>query len=170
MKRFILVVLLAANAFAQEKPAGNTIRLAEGAKRPAATIADAAWLAGHWTGEGLGGVSEEVWTAPAGGSMLGMYRLIRDGKPVFYELLTLVEENGSLVMKLKHFTAAMVAWEEKEKTVDFRLAAIQEGLLQFDSLTFRRDSETEMTIYLALRQDGKVREEIFRMKRAPAAR
>ncbi len=37
----------------------NTLTLAEGAPRPAARIADVAWLTGRWTGEGLGGQSEE---------------------------------------------------------------------------------------------------------------
>lgn len=165
MKTFLLVFLLATAAGAQEKITENTIKLAEGAKRPAATIADMAWLEGRWTGEGLGGLSEEMWTAPAGGSMLGVYRLVRDGKPVFYELLTIVEEEGSLVMKLKHFKPDMVGWEEKDKTVDFRLAALKEGLVQFNGLTFRRDSANEITIFLALRREGSMREEVFKMKR-----
>ena len=61
------------------------------------------WLIGHWKGTGLGGVSEEIWAEPAGGVMMGMYRLILNGKPSFYEFIHLAEENGSLVMKLKHF-------------------------------------------------------------------
>ena len=40
------------------------------------------WLAGHWTGDGFGGVSDEVWSLPADGVMMGMYRNIQDGKVV----------------------------------------------------------------------------------------
>jgi hypothetical protein len=31
------------------------------------------WLAGHWTGDGFGGVSDEVWSLPANGTMMGVY-------------------------------------------------------------------------------------------------
>jgi hypothetical protein len=34
--------------------------------------------------------------------MMGMFRLVKDGKVVFYEFLTLVEHEGSLLLKLKH--------------------------------------------------------------------
>jgi hypothetical protein len=39
-------------------------------------------------------------SAPAGGVMMGMYRLVIDGKPSFYEFLHLAEDQGSLVLKL----------------------------------------------------------------------
>src|SRR5262245_8230702 len=81
----------------------NTLRLAAGEKPAAATIADMAWYAGRWTGSGFGGENEEVWTPPNAGTMLGMYRLVKDGKPVFFELLTILEEQGSLLIRLKHF-------------------------------------------------------------------
>ena len=50
----------------------HTFRLAPGQASPPATIADVAFLVGHWTGEGLGGTFEEVWTAPKKGVMVGM--------------------------------------------------------------------------------------------------
>lgn len=37
-----------------------------------------------------------MWSAPVGGTMVGHFRLVRDGKPVFYELLTLIEVEGSV--------------------------------------------------------------------------
>ena len=30
-------------------------------------IEDYAWLAGHWTGDGFGGTSEEMWSKPKNG-------------------------------------------------------------------------------------------------------
>ena len=78
---------------------------------PPATIAAAAWLEGHWLGDGLGGVSEEVWSPPRGGVMMGMYRSLKQDKASFYEFLMLVEENGTLVMKLKHFNPDFSGWD-----------------------------------------------------------
>lgn len=140
----------------------NTLKLAAGQAGPPATLQEAAWLAGAWSGQGLGGVSEEHWTAPAGGAMLGMYRIIHEGKATFYELLTLTEEKGSLVMKLKHFNPDMTGWEEKADMTRFPLVKITKDQLFFNGLTFTRVDEDRMTIHLALRgKDGTVREEIF---------
>jgi hypothetical protein len=163
------VWLGASGATAQERQTEHTVKLTPGQKPAAATIADMAWLAGHWTGDGLGGVSEEMWTAPHDGVMLGMYRLIRDGKPVFYELLTISEHEGSLLLRLKHFNPDLTGWEDKSETVDFPFVAKTDGRLQFAGLTFMPDGD-RVTIYLAIRgKDGAVREEAFRMTRIPAA-
>jgi len=125
-----------------------------------------AWLAGRWTGEGLGGVSEEIWSPPAGGAMIGVYRLLKEGKPLFYELLLLVEENGSLNLKLKHFNPDLTGWEEKGDFVDFPLVALEGSAAHFDGLTFERQPDGALHIYLLLRgKDGMVREELFRMRR-----
>src|SRR5688572_10348065 len=61
----------------------NTLTLPDGAPRPAARVSDLGWLTGTWTGEGLGGAIDEVWSEPAGGSMVCYFRLVRDGQPVF---------------------------------------------------------------------------------------
>ncbi|MBM3818698.1 MAG: hypothetical protein FJW14_06735 [Acidimicrobiia bacterium] len=114
----------------------------------------------------LGGVSEEVWAEPAAGAMMGTYRLVVNGKLVFYEFLTLVEENGSLALKLKHFNADLTAWEEKDRFVTFRLAKLTPTEAWFGGLTFRRVTNDRLEIFLALRgADGNVREEVFRMER-----
>jgi hypothetical protein len=122
--------LLALPASAQQPIAltPNTLRLAPGQASPPATLADMAFLVGHstparrrarrgprWTGDGLGGVFEEVWTAPKRGVMVGPYRGLKtDGSPVFNELLLLREEKGSLMVRLKHFDPDLIGWEEKD--------------------------------------------------------
>jgi hypothetical protein len=133
---------------------------------PPATLADMAWLEGHWVGEGLGGVSEEIWSPARGGTMMGMYRLLKDGKPVFYEFLMLVEENGTLAMKLKHFNPDFSGWEEKTGFVTFKLVAVEPRAVHFSGLSFHREGDDELRIYLRLRdKDGKTREELFKMRR-----
>lgn len=46
-----------------------------------------AWLSGSWAGEHDGGMIEEHWTMPEGGMMVGMSKLVIDGKAVFFEHL-----------------------------------------------------------------------------------
>jgi hypothetical protein len=157
----------AASGQGQEKMTEHTLKLGAGAKSPHATVSDVAWLAGHWVGPGLGGEAEEIWSPPNAGSMMGMYRLISDGKVVFYELLTLVHEDGSLVLRLKHFNPDLTGWEEKQKTVDFRLVGLEEGVVQFDGMSLHREGDDKLTVYLAIeRKDGSVHEEVFRYARA----
>lgn len=143
----------------------NTLRLAEGDPRPPARVADLSWLAGRWIGEGLGGQSEEAWSEPAAGAMVGYFRLVRDGKPVFYEIMTLLESEGSVELRLKHVNPDMTGWEEKNDFVTFKLVKLNGTTAHFSGLTFRRSGEA-LEIFLALRSGGTVREEKFTMRRA----
>lgn len=142
-------------------PTPNTLALAPGAPRPAAKVADLAWLAGTWRGQAFGGEIEETWSVPAGGAMVGYFRLVAKGKPVFYEIMTLLEAEGSVEMRLKHVNADMTGWEEKNDFVTFRFVKQDASGVYFEGLTFRRPSPDVIEAYLAIenRADGTVREE-----------
>lgn len=159
--------MAAAQGTEQQGRTPNTVRLAPGAPGPAARVADLRWLAGTWEGEGLGGSVDEVWSEPAGGAMVGYFRLVRDGKPVFYEIMTLIETAGSVEMRLKHVNPDMTGWEEKSDFVTFRLVRQDEGGLYFEGLTFRRDGADRIEMFLALRDraTGTFREEKFVYRR-----
>lgn len=160
----VLAVAWPVPAAVQDVP--NTLTLSKGDASPKATLSDVSWLIGHWTGTGLGGVSEEVWAGPAGGAMMGMYRLVVNGKVSFYELMNLVEENGSLVLRLKHFNADFTAWEDKDRFVSFPLVKLGKNEAWFSGLTFRRVGENQLLIFLSMRgSDGTVREERFELTR-----
>jgi Domain of unknown function (DUF6265) len=154
---------------AGEKLTAHTSRLDPGATSPPATITDMAWLAGQWAGPALGGLSEEIWSPPKAGSMMGMYRLVRDGKPIFYEMMTLVEEKASLTLRLKHFNPDLTGWEAKDKTIDFPLVAFSNEVIHFDGMSFHRQSDTTLIVYVAIsNKGGQVREEAFRYTRVAA--
>jgi len=134
---------------------------------PPATLQDMAWFAGKWTGSGLGGTCEETWSAPEAGAMMGMFRFVKDGRVVFYEFLTLVEHEGSLLLKLKHFNPDLTGWEEKADFVSFRLLKVVPDAMHFAGLTFKRVGTDRVEIFLAIRDrvTGSVREEKFVMTR-----
>ena len=151
---------------AQSHRTEHTIRLDSGMASPPATLADVAWLQGHWRGPGLGGISEEFWMEPSGGAMPGMFRTVADGEVIFYEMFALTEHEGSLVLRLKHFNGDMTGWEDKEEMVRFRLAHVEPGLIQFNSLTYRLETDDTMRIHVALRQrDGRLEELEFALSR-----
>jgi hypothetical protein len=173
MRRMVMILLLTMvpviSAGAQEPQAQtpNTLRLPAEAPRPKASVSDLAWLAGRWTGEGLGGRIEENWSTPDAGSMVGYFRLIKDGKPVFYEIMTILEVDGSLQMRLKHVNPDMTGWEEKNDFVTFRLVKQDQTGVWFDGLTFKRTGPDSMDGYLALRNrtTGALSEEQFSYRR-----
>ncbi len=145
---------------AQTPRTEHTYRLDDGATQPSAMLTDVAWMVGSWYGEAFGGTFEEAWNPASAGSMVGFFKLMDDTKSVsFYELMLLVEEEGSLNLKVKHFTDAFVAWEEKEDYVTFRLVNIEDGVVHFSGLSFHRINDDEIHAYLALHDEEKLWEE-----------
>lgn len=139
--------------------------LDEGSSGAAAKITDFKWLAGTWSGSGLGGTIEEIWSEPQNGVMMGMFRLFSGGKLSFYEFIVLEERNGSVVMRLKHFDPKLVGWEEKDKTVDFPFIKKDKQRYYFGGLTFEPKGDV-IDLFLAMRSsDGSFREAKFVYKR-----
>ncbi len=145
----VTINLNAQNTFA------NTLSLTDSVSSPKASFKDISWIQGHWRGKAFGGITEEVWSPPLGGSMMCMFKLVVNNKVSFYELVTLTEENNTLMLRLKHFHGNLKGWEEKDKTIDFRLVKVTENKVYFDKFTFERVSETEMNIYVVISNKGK---------------
>jgi hypothetical protein len=125
----------------------------DGAESPKATLNDVAWIAGHWKGEAFGGITEEIWTPPLGNSMMGAFKLLENGTVSFYEIETISEENGTLILRLKHFHSNLKGWEEKDETIDFPLVKIEKDKVYFEGMTFERISANEMNIYVVIGED-----------------
>lgn len=60
-----------------------------------------------------------------------------DGEIQFTEHLYLMEEEGTLVLRLKHFNPDLTGWEEKDDMLSFRLVAIEPCAAYFHALTLR---------------------------------
>lgn len=142
----------------------NTLTLEKGAALPSAEISDLAWLSGSWRGSGLDGDCEEIWSQPVGDRMFGLFSLSKAGAAVFSEAMMLVEEQGSLVLKIKHFGPDFVGWEEKDKFVSFELVKLGPDEAFFDGLTLRRSGE-KLTIFVRIRSGEQVKEEPFFFER-----
>jgi hypothetical protein len=56
-----------------------------------ASLAGLSWLEGSWSGEKDGTTSEEHWTSPAGGALVGMHKDVKGGKARGFEFLRIVE-------------------------------------------------------------------------------
>ena len=118
-------------AFAIEPRTEHTYRLSEGESAPTASLDDLSWLVGSWSGTAFGNTFEEVWNPPSAGSMVGMFKVINNDAVEFYELMTLSHVDGRLTLKVKHFTADFVAWEDKPDFTKFPLVALDKDAVHF---------------------------------------
>ena len=115
--RFLITIavsslLLIAGSHGALNAGDNKTETAKGGSEESISLDDLSWLVGRWVGKGFGGVCEEVWQPSSGGSMIGTFSLVVDGKAQFYELMTITMESGKPTMKLKHFNADLTGWEE----------------------------------------------------------
>jgi len=143
MKRLILIVfvLTSLNCFGQNK---TTLE---------PKLENCAWIAGNWKGEAFGGLTEENWSEPSGGSMMATFKLINDGKVSFYEIEIIREIENTLILQLKHFDSTLKGWETKNETVDFPLKEITENKVIFEGMTFEKVSDTEMNVFVDITND-----------------
>lgn len=91
--------------------------------RPMSELTAFHFLIGTWRGEKDGGLVEEVWSRPHGNAMMGMFRWLNaEGRSRMYELLTISREDDETILRLRHFTPKMIAWEEKDTPVELKLS------------------------------------------------
>jgi hypothetical protein len=135
----IAALIMIAGVSAAQEPARETRLGEEGFVSPPATIAQMDWLEGRWIGEGIGGArAMESWLPRSGPTMVGTFvQETAGGEIQFSEILYLTEEEGTLVLRLKHFNADLTGWEEKDAMLTFRLVNIEPCAAYFHALTLR---------------------------------
>jgi len=135
----IVSLILAAGPAVAQEPAPETRIGEEGFESPPATLDQMDWLAGQWLGEGIRGApAMESWLPPTGGTMVGTFvQETAEGDIMFTEHMYLMQEDGSLALKVKHFNADFTGWEEKDDMLTFRLVALEPCAAYFNALTLR---------------------------------
>jgi hypothetical protein len=115
MKKLLLIAWasLLLTAHAEQPPAAKP------------TLADFAWLAGHWRIDESDRQVDEHWMAPAGGLMMGMARTVQAGKVREYEFTLLRQEpNGDILY---------IANPSKQSEASFRLTSLTGGEAVFEN-------------------------------------
>ncbi len=161
----LAALLAAAQSWAAEARTAHTYRLQPDESPPAATLDDAHWLVGTYSGTAFGGQFEQHWSAPSAGTMVGTFKLMQDGAVTFYELLLLSVDDGTLSLKVKHFNPDFSAWEEKADFIDFRLVKFDDDALHFGGLSFYRRGNDAIDAYIVMRSGETVREEKLEYRR-----
>ena len=124
------------------------------------------WISGTWYGEAFGGITEEIWSKPSGGSMMATFKLINGGKVTFYEIEIIREIKNSLILQLKHFNNDLKGWETKDETIDFPLIEITPNKVVFEGMVFEKIGNNEMNVYVDIHnEDGSIENVKFNYKK-----
>lgn len=159
---YTILFFLSISLFAQT----HTLQLKENQSPPKAAIEDAKWIEGHWRGEAFGGIIEEIWSPPLGESMMFVFKLIVEDSVSFYESGAIIEQDETLILRLKHFDRNFKGWEEKDETVDFRLVKVEKDNIYFEGFTFERINNDKINLYVDLKdKSGNISETEFNYKR-----
>jgi hypothetical protein len=154
----VILIGISLPSFAQSERTEHTFKLDDPDSRPAATLDDVSWLVGNWSGEAFGGTFEQAWNPPSAGSMVGFFKLMDGDEVSFYELLILVEDEGSLSLKVKHFSPDFTAWEEKADYVPFRYSKSDDSAIHFSGISFYRIDDGTMHAYIVFRNGEEISE------------
>lgn len=160
----LLATLLAA------APALAGLAAARAQAAPESLLPQLAWLAGCWALDEADAGSGEVWTAPAGGTMFGISRTVKNGRTVGHEFMQI---RDSAVTRL-----VFVAMPSGQKETSFPLARLEAGEVVFENLghdfpqriAYRRLSPTQVEARIeGLRPGGILRTIQFPLRRADCA-
>ena len=156
----VLAVLWAGSAVgvvadAEETPAG-----------PSASLPG--WLAGAWTREARGAVSEELWHAPRGGMMLASTRTASENQVYEFEFLRIVQREGTLVF---------IAQPNGDPPTEFALTAQGADSVRFENpahdfpqvIVYRSTGAGRMEAVVSGRDPKGPRRVVFEFSRTPPA-
>jgi hypothetical protein len=152
----VILLLVPAMLPAAELQTEHIYRLADGEPHPDASLDDASWLIGSWTGTAFGKRFEEVWNPPSAGSMVGMFKLFGDDGVSMYELMVMTVEDGTLSLKIRHFNPDFTAWEDKTEDVTLRLVKKDDDALHFGMVSFYRRNNNRIDAYILFRDGDEV--------------
>ncbi|GJM13765.1 MAG: hypothetical protein DHS20C12_21680 [Pseudohongiella sp.] len=96
---------------------------------PPATIADIAWMTGNWAGALGPNQLEENWIMGEGGSIAAMVRMTGEGSTSMFEMITIEEVEGSLVLHIQQWDPGMVSRTEGPQEME--LVEVTENSVKF---------------------------------------
>jgi len=136
-----------------------------GAEPAVATVADLAWLAGGWRMERNGRVVEEHWLPPAGGTMLGVSRTVKEDQTLEYEFMVLRADAAGVL----HFHAS----PSGQAGAAFRLVRVEGRTFVFENpandfpqrVIYGLQPDGSLLAAIEGRRDGKVRRIEFPYRR-----
>ena len=96
---------------------------------PSASIEDVNWMTGNWAGQLGPNQLEENWIKAEGSSIAAMVRMTGNDATSMFEMITIEEVDGSLVLNIQQFDPGFVARTPAPQTME--LSEITENSVHF---------------------------------------
>jgi hypothetical protein len=96
---------------------------------PPASVAQLSWMTGNWAGMLGPNQLEENWIANEGGSIAAMVRSTGNGATNMFEMITIEQVDGSLVLHIQQFDPGFVPRTESAQKME--LAEITANSVKF---------------------------------------
>lgn len=133
-----------------------------------ASVDDLDWLAGCWQTVDAEAGSGEQWTRPAGGTLLGTGRTVKEGRTVATEHLLIRETDAGI---------EYVAWPSGQSKTIFGLKSLGDGEVVFENpghdfpqrIAYRLNSPNRLVASIEGESDGVVRGVDFSFRRVECA-
>ncbi len=129
------------------------------------TVEDLGWLAGRWKLEKGGRVVEEAWMPPAGGTMLGIGRTVKDGQLREFEFLRLrTDATGDIFY---------VSLPSGQATAEFKLVRLEGRSVLFENkahdfpqrISYTLNADGSLLAYIEGESGGKTKRIEFPYRR-----
>ena len=146
--------------------------VASPAQSSPAALSNFSFITGNWVGESDGIFVDEYWSPATGDSMVGMFRIIKDGKIQLYELLAIELDGGKPVLRLRHYSPRLVGREQDAITFKVAKSSNNEAIfvradLESTKLIYRKKGNDALeAVFEKAGKDGKTTTETFIYKRA----
>jgi hypothetical protein len=92
-----------------------TIYIIDAKAQNSGTLSDMEFISGQWEATRNGNLVEAFWTEPEGDNMVGVVRIMDDGKARLYEIFAIEMTDSGLEVKVKHFRPGLIGVEEKDE-------------------------------------------------------
>lgn len=133
---------------------------------PPSSVQDLAWMSGCWASVAGEPGSGEMWTAPAGGTLLGVSRTVKGGKTVAHEFMQIRETGPGQI--------AFIALPSGQKEASFPLVRLSGQEVVFENpqhdfpqrVIYRRDGDS-LNGRIEGSEGGETKGIDFPMKRCP---
>jgi hypothetical protein len=112
-------------------------------------VQELAWLTGAWQGSFQADTVDEYWSHAEPGTMVGVYRWVKEGNPWLYEMMLIEAEGDGVVARFKHFHPGLKGLEEAEKHYGFDLVQVNGA----DAIFHMRDTEPDVWLFYRREDD-----------------
>ncbi len=100
---------------------------------PAATIDQLDWMTGNWAGAVGSAQLEENWIAAESGSIAAMVRMTGVGETNMFEMITIEEADGSLVLNIQQWDPGFEPRTDGPQTME--LTEITDNSVMFEAVS-----------------------------------